>query len=495
VLKAATGRVANLLNEGTPTHRLPPEILAKILYLAVDHGSEEYAGQVIPLTHVCTYWRTLLLSYPRIWSTLCLKPGNPRVISEWLTRSQNAPLTVIAEFTDAYEHPLCRYEDLTTATLADTYDLEVCPRHEAILSLDQLLLHRSRIRDLTILVHLSDPDWQEDDSSGEPGLLYHHFFKRGLPNLQRLDFRAAHVERTRYVIPIPDSLFAGNLPRLEELKYLGVSGGLTKTATKLVSCEFGFWSKSAGPTIIAPGVLQTLFYNNKTVKSLTITECEFFAISDAWIPTAIPMKNLKYLEIHCSMDDVLQKIVNCIHAPQFRSLDTVQLSLFRRSVRVVATDGSGHTFKFSQPIGGDPSFDPLRHLGANITTLRLDRGMTHPHLDDAPSLYKLVRSFDAVRVLEFDGAVVSVDNVITNLLSVVGVLPWLEVIRVAVSPGDCRGALQLLGVALMLRRDEGKPLTAIEPLMAEDEDGLGRELRMEWEKHYEVEEIQKLLSE
>ena len=184
VLKAATGRVANLLNEGTPTYRLPPEILARILYLAVDHGSEEHAGQVIPLTHVCQYWRTLLLSYPRMWSTLCMKPGNPIVISEWLTRSQNAPLTVIAEFTDAYEHPPCRYEDLATATLADTFDLDVCPRHEAVLSLDQLLPHRSRIRDLTILFHSSDPDWDDGDH-GEPELLHHHFFKNGLPNLQR----------------------------------------------------------------------------------------------------------------------------------------------------------------------------------------------------------------------------------------------------------------------------------------------------------------------
>ena len=412
-----------------------------------------------------------------MWSTLYLKPGNPSVVSEWLARSQNVPLTVISEFIDAYEHPPCRYEDSATATLADTYDLKVCPRHEAILSLDQLLPHRSRIRDLTVLVHSSDPDWDEGDHSGKPYLLYHHFFRHSLPNLQRLDFRAAHVEQSRYVIPIPDSLFAGNLPRLEELKYLGVSGGLTETAKNLVSCEFGFWSESAGPAIIAPEVLQVLFDNNKTVKSLTISECGFFADSDPWIPTTTPMADLKYLEIHCPID-YFEKIVNCIHAPQFGSLDTVQLSFSHRGIQAVATDGSGHTFKFSQSIGGYPGFHPLRHLGAEITTLRLDRGMTHQRFDEEPPLDEIFRTFDAVRVLEFDEGVVSVENVLTNVLSITGVFPVLKVIRVAVSRGNCKGALQLLAVALMLRMEEGKPLTAIEPLIADGEDWLGRELRV-----------------
>ena len=240
VLRTAIERVENLLNEGTPTHRLPPEIMTRILSLAVDHGSEEHTKQIIPLTHVCRYWRTLLLSYPRTWSTLCLKPGNPAIISEWLSRSQGVPLTVVAEFTDAYEHPPCRYKDSAKATLADTYDLEVCPRHKAALSLDQLLPHRSRIRDLDILIRSSDPLWGDEDHRGEPPLLYHHFFKKTLPNLHRLDLRATHIEETRFTIPIPALLFGGVLlPRLKELKYLGVNGGLTWTAMNLVSCEIG----------------------------------------------------------------------------------------------------------------------------------------------------------------------------------------------------------------------------------------------------------------
>ena len=493
MLRTATERVANILNEGTPTYRLPQEILTRILYLAVDHGSEKHAKQIIPLTHVCRYWRTLLLSYPRMWSTLRMKPGNPSVVSEWLSRSRTAPITVIAEFTDTYEHPPCCYEDSAAATLSDTYYLEACSRHQAVLSLDRLLPHCSRIHDLTIVVHSSDPDWVEGDHSGEPELLYHRFFGESLPNLQRLDFRATHIEQSRYAIPIPDHLFA-RLPRLKELQYLGVNGGLTGTVKNLVSCEIGDWLGSAGPVMIGPEELQTLFNNNNTIESLTIGECEFFYGSAPWVPTATPRTELKHLEIHCPLGCEFEKIVKCIHAPQFKNLDTVQLSLPNSIIRTVATDGSGHTFEFSRAIDSNTSFRPLRHLGAAITTLRLDREMTLHRLDEGPALYQNFRSLDAVQVLEFDGAIASVKNVLSNVLSIPRVFPGLKVIRVAISRGDCKEALQLLSAASRLRMAEGNPFSTIEPLLAEGEGGFGQELCAEWEKHYEADGIQNFLS-
>ena len=148
----------------------------------------------------------------------------------------------------------------------------MCPRHEAILSLNRLLPHRSRIRDFSILLHSSDPYWGDDegDHVGEPTLLYHRFFRQSLPNLQRLDFCAVHVEQTRYMIPILDSLFANNLPRLTELWYLGVARGLITTVKNLISCEISCWLDSAGPAILYPDKLQVFFENNKTIKSLTV---------------------------------------------------------------------------------------------------------------------------------------------------------------------------------------------------------------------------------
>ena len=203
-----------------------------------------------------------------------MKPGNPSLISEWLARSQKVPLTVIAEFSDIYEHPPCRHKGPASATPANITNHKMCPRHKAVLSLNQLLPHRSRIHDLDVLICSFDPDWQEYYDESEQMLLYHRFFTETLPNLQRLDFRATHVE-AGCMVPVPESLFAGGLPRLKELKYLGVTGGLAERAKNLVSCEIGHWSGSAGPNIIFHDDLEALFNNNKNVRSLVLNNCEF----------------------------------------------------------------------------------------------------------------------------------------------------------------------------------------------------------------------------
>ena len=97
-------------------------------------------------------------------------------------------------------------------------------------------------------------------------------------------------------------------------------------------------------------------------------------------------------------------------------------------------------------------------------------------------------------MLEFDGPLFYVKNVLPDILSITGVFPGLKVIRVATSRDDCKGVLQLLATALRLRMEEGNLLTTVEPLLEEGEDVLGWELRAEWEKHYEAEGIQNLLS-
>ena len=281
-------------------YQLPSELWTGIFSIAVDHGSEQLPEQLIPLTHVCRYWRTALLSHPTIWSTLCMKPGNPSFISEWLARGQNAP----------------------------------------------------RMRDLTIVYRLSEPlpVWDIGYDYG-PGLLHRCFFRETLPNLQHLDFRATHVEFYVPMIPTPGSLFGKSLPRLKELKYLGATGGLLGKAENLDSCEIGRWSGPAGPADIFSEHLQTLLDNNNTLKSLTINQCKLIT-GDSWVPTATPMMEAKFLKIECHPDDHIRNLLDCIHAPQFKDLDTIHLSFVEESIRGVLSDGSGCAFEFSQPDSG-----------------------------------------------------------------------------------------------------------------------------------------------
>ena len=464
-------------------NRLPLELLTRIFDFAVDHGPGGHVTQIITLTHVCRHWRTVLLAYPKIWSTVRMKPGDPSVISEWLARSQEAPITVIAGFSDSYEHPLCHYQGSTAATLADNDIRTVCPCHRAIISLDILLPHRSRIRDLSIILRSSGPGWVHD-CDREPTFLGHPFFKEPLPNLQHLDFRGDHPKSNRRTIPIPDSLFAKNLPRLKELTYLGVTGGLTRTAKNLTSGEIGTWRGFAGPSIISLDELQTFFSNNNTIESLTVNNCELF--EGYQLPTTTPMPDLKFLKVGSPLGNHLKQILDCIHAPQFKDLDTVRVHFAFRGVHVVATDGSGHTFEFPQLTSG-LSFHPLQHLGANITTLRLDgRG-----LEDEQGLYEFLRSLDTVQVLEF---YMRITDLVQRFLSVPGILPGLKVIRVTVSWLCCEGVLRLLAAASRQRMEEGNAFATIELLLPGSEDGLDQDLRAKWEERYKAWGIQDFLS-
>ena len=63
----------------------------------------------------------------------------------------------------------------------------------------------------------------------------HRFSRYSLLNPERLYFRAADFESERYVIPIPGTLFAKKLPRLKELKYLGLSGSLAGMVKNVTS--------------------------------------------------------------------------------------------------------------------------------------------------------------------------------------------------------------------------------------------------------------------
>ena len=487
VLGTTRPHVANLLNGSALTHRLPPELLTKIADLAIDPGSKDHANQIIALTHACRYWRSIILSYPRMWSTIHMKLGNPAFISECLTRSQKAPLTVLAEFIDPYDHPLCRYEDSVTTALDDPDFPEVCVRHRAVLSLDQLLPHRSRIIDLSIVFHSSDPAWgdHEDDSI----LLYHKFFDDSLSNLRRLDFRTLHIEDERYVASAPDSLFDGHLPCLKELKYLGMCDGPMRTAKNLTSCEIGFWPSAAGPTIFTKEDLRILLDNNRTLESLTIHTCKFIG-NDPDPIRATPLPDLRFLNIGCSPTTSVQIIFHSIHAPQLGDLDTVHVTFCDPSMVVRATDDSGRTLEYSQ-FTHDSHHHPRQYLGTHITTLRLGVGATFRGPLGAPTFSGFFGTFVAVQVLEFDGTVA---DRVQDLLSQSGMLPGLKVIRVKIDRASYENALRFLATASRLRMEGGKPLTAIEPRAGEGREGLDQGLRAEWDRCFSKEGIPDFLA-
>ncbi|KAF8637217.1 hypothetical protein AX16_010876 [Volvariella volvacea WC 439] len=101
-------------NSRVPISRLPPELLLEILNI-YKHGIEEadrrrvtsqsrpygpwdYTYSWIVVTHVCSYWRSVTLSSPGFWSTICMPSTTTSVdwIHELLSRSQSATLSFLS---------------------------------------------------------------------------------------------------------------------------------------------------------------------------------------------------------------------------------------------------------------------------------------------------------------------------------------------------------------------------------------------------------------
>ena len=78
-----------LRNMMQPANRLPPEILSQIARDVPD-GSDEDARSIIPLTHVCRYWRDSIISTPENWTLISSRSRRLAVLS--LERAKAAPL-------------------------------------------------------------------------------------------------------------------------------------------------------------------------------------------------------------------------------------------------------------------------------------------------------------------------------------------------------------------------------------------------------------------
>lgn len=63
------GLIPSLKNLLQPVNRLPPETLSHIIrYIPEEHARD--ASSIIPMTHVCRYWRESIISTPENWTTI-----------------------------------------------------------------------------------------------------------------------------------------------------------------------------------------------------------------------------------------------------------------------------------------------------------------------------------------------------------------------------------------------------------------------------------------
>ena len=126
-LEASARDVLNLIpflrNMLQPVNRLPPMVLSHIAkhVLWADKYPDEDARQIIPLTHVCRYWRASIVSAPENWALISCRNKSLAELS--LERSKASPLEVLLELDVFWKQP--RFSDLLIPHLENIETLHI----------------------------------------------------------------------------------------------------------------------------------------------------------------------------------------------------------------------------------------------------------------------------------------------------------------------------------------------------------------------------------
>lgn len=101
-------RLKTTFNALAPISRLPLETLCTIFSLATGtYSCNESSGAapnggMISVSHVCKHWRNVALSCPTLWSAINFNTLIPECIPEFLSRSQEVPLSISWIIKDSY---------------------------------------------------------------------------------------------------------------------------------------------------------------------------------------------------------------------------------------------------------------------------------------------------------------------------------------------------------------------------------------------------------
>ena len=148
-----------------PVNRLPPEILSRITWFIDEDATD--ARPIIPLTHVCRYWRESIVSTPGNWTLI--SSGRVRLAELSLERCQAAPLELRLSMRQVGENP--RFTSLITPYMHNTETLRI--RHiSTIGGLAQVLPNfpqsMPNLRKLSLLRSDAARADQLEDASADP---------------------------------------------------------------------------------------------------------------------------------------------------------------------------------------------------------------------------------------------------------------------------------------------------------------------------------------
>ena len=260
-------------------------MLSHTFELACSPLSAAAMAFAVALTHVCRYWRVVLLSNPKIWTNIFARRDSIDFFSECLLRSRTLPIHLNLHYHMGWGKSSCLCEDHVSLVSCGVR----CP-HIRTNRTTELFTYgpRERLRSLDLLIFFPDPMTPSlerfDEVKGT------RFFSRPLLELQSLRLVCLDVDRSWEVFSIYDDIFSRSLPKLKHLSLVHCWGGLTGWVTGLTSFHLEFrnlWE------VRSAAFVTFLERNCGTLEVLSLENIEF----GDYRGSPVTLTNLKKLEL------------------------------------------------------------------------------------------------------------------------------------------------------------------------------------------------------
>lgn len=466
-----------LRNHARPIGCLPPELLLIIFELVATppgYDSTPTLGDVISLTHVCRYWRSILLNRNGVWSDIHLRGQDPGLVAQQLERCGGAALSVNVHL----QSRMFRRDNTHLLTNIRA-------------ALTGIRLHRDQIRRLVVHIAFCQA--------------FQQYFNFDLPNLEELVWKDFCMQDTITHNSNPPDPERKRSPRL---RYLSVKNTLHLPA-EFTSGLTTF--KLEGYMTITPEKLTAFLQRNPALESLELvnlhvpyrllpqnpveldhlTKLSIRNVEHGHIFPYVTLPALKNLEIGPFEQHPPHWVTSVwfgLQVPSGIAALAITYHGSEGSRKKISVVGSGRTPEQSlilaeHSIGGrlTPVLDALANASlALVTTLRFNEEGTN--FEDQVSsilILALLRSLPSLRRVDLGWSHMT-SRVIGCLNDHRGLCPELKDLRVKVTMQSCSSVFKSVQKLVLSRADAEQWLGKVECLTSEA-DGDAENTRRLWE--------------
>jgi len=367
-LESAARSVVVTHNEFSLISKLPPETLLKISEFIVNPRTRESVFEIVKMTHICQYWRTTLISYPHLWSSIFVKNDHKDFVAACLERSQEAPLTVRLDLKNPgyYDYHDCICDRNERSAERGINVRNSCRYHAAI----DPLLEAGRFRRIrTLDVHLTIFNTTEYDVDEDFRIVLKGFkiFASPLPVLESLTFHVNHNFEIDGPLGLPKALFSWGVSPPTQLRHLALRecyGGPIDAVRNLTSFELIGVEGVYNPMELDQDTFLPFISGSPSLVSLSLSHFSFPDRAQLSQVTPFKLPGLKSLRL---MDmSGLSDFPGLIDVPAINTLSSLRISARKRGggfhdadFLICAENDDGFQLSYNTPHNHEAALDWL----------------------------------------------------------------------------------------------------------------------------------------